>query len=106
MLATTLNDDGEPDGGVYDPLWEEKATRTNQFDYIMHGLVYRISGDEGDSVTRLCVQIILVFGSDGRFREVYISYGGLLMRLNGEANSLSEIKIDQNVYLLLRKLSY
>ena len=39
-------------------------------------------------------------------REVYISFGGLLMRLNGEANSLSEIKIDQNVYLLLRKLSY
>ena len=28
------------------------------------------------------------------------------MRLNGEAHSLSEIKIDQNVYLLLRKLSY
>ena len=28
MLTSTLNDDGEPDGGVYDPLWEEKATRT------------------------------------------------------------------------------
>lgn len=53
MLATTLNDDGEPDGGVYDPLWEEKATRTEPFDYIMHGLVYRISGDEGDVTTRL-----------------------------------------------------
>ena len=53
MLATTLNDDGEPDAGVYDPLWEEKATRTEHFEYIMHGLVYRISGDEGDVTTRL-----------------------------------------------------
>ena len=40
------------------------------------------------------------------FSGVYVSYGGLLMRLQGEANSLTEIKIDQNVYLLLRKLSY
>ncbi|CBY19960.1 unnamed protein product [Oikopleura dioica] len=91
MLATTLNDDGEPDAGEYDPRWEEKSTRTAAFDYIMHGLIYRISGDEADTVTRL---------------EVYISFGGLLMRLNGEVNSLSEIKIDEKVYLLLRKLSY
>merc|ERR1711892_195759 len=91
MLSSTLNDDGEPDGGVYDPLWEEKATRTQQFDYIMHGLVYRVEGDEQEVATRL---------------GVYVSFGGLLMRLQGEANSLTEVKIDQNVYLLLRKLSY
>jgi len=91
MITSTLNDDGEPDGGVYDPLWEERAERTKAFDYIMHGLVYRIEGDEAEIATRL---------------GVYVSFGGLLMRLQGEANSLSEIKIDQSVYLLLRKLSY
>ena len=75
MLTSTLNDDGEPDGGVYDPLWEEKATRTQvgfrkyihskkvhfcdwyelkkPFDYIMHGLVYRVEGDEQEQATRL-----------------------------------------------------
>ena len=33
MITSTLNDDGEPDGGVYDPLWEERAERTKAFDY-------------------------------------------------------------------------
>lgn len=53
MITSTLNDDGEPDGGVYDPLWEERAERTKAFDYIMHGLVYRIEGDEAEIATRL-----------------------------------------------------
>ena len=53
MVASTLNDDGEPDSGVYDPLWEEKATRTQPFDYIMHGRVYRVEGDDAEVLTRL-----------------------------------------------------
>ena len=59
----------------------------------------RIRSRNRDIVEKL--QLILTY-----FSGVYVSYGGLLMRLQGEANSLTEIKIDQNVYLLLRKLSY
>ena len=36
----------------------------------------------------------------------YVSYGGLLMRLEGDANHLQGIEVDQNVYLLMKKLAF
>ena len=50
MLTSTLNDDGEPVAGV---IHCKKATRTQPFDYIMHGLVYRV--DEQERTNRLQV---------------------------------------------------
>lgn len=35
---------------------------------------------------------------------VYISFGGLLMQLQGDAKKLADLDIDQNVYLLIRKV--
>lgn len=37
--------------------------------------------------------------------QVYASYGGLLMQLTGEPKRLEELDVDQNVYLLCRKVS-
>lgn len=39
-------------------------------------------------------------------RAVYISYGGLLMRLQGDPNNLQGFSVDNHVYLLIKKLSY
>ena len=36
----------------------------------------------------------------------YISYGGLLMRLQGDANNLHALEVDQLVYLLIKKLAF
>ena len=39
-------------------------------------------------------------------RKAYISFGGLLMRLHGDANNLHGFKQDANVYLLMKKLAF
>ena len=36
--------------------------------------------------------------------DLYVSFGGLLMRLKGDARHLSKLQLDSRVYLLLRKI--
>lgn len=36
--------------------------------------------------------------------ELYVSFGGLLMRLKGDARHLSKLSLDSRVYLLMRKI--
>lgn len=40
------------------------------------------------------------------FRAAYVSYGGLLMRLQGDANNLHGFEVDSHVYLLMKKLAF
>ncbi|NXY00254.1 RPAB3 protein, partial [Centropus bengalensis] len=67
--------------------------RADQFEYVMYGKVYRIEGDETstEAATRL---------------SAYVSYGGLLMRLQGDANNLHGFEVDSRVYLLMKKLAF
>lgn len=39
-------------------------------------------------------------------RAAYVSYGGLLMRLQGDANNLHGFEVDSFVYLLIKKLAF
>ena len=60
----------------------------------MYGKIYRIEGDElggGDPSGRLAA---------------YVSYGGLLMKLQGDANNLHGFEVDHYVYLLMKKLAF
>lgn len=36
-------------------------------------------------------------------RELYASFGGLLMRIKGDATNLNEIDVDMSLYLLIRR---
>ncbi|KAK5977050.1 hypothetical protein GCK32_012420 [Trichostrongylus colubriformis] len=72
MITTSVRDDGMPDEGEYDP--QANYSRVAQFEYVMFGRVYRIEGDDS--------------GSDGSRIAAYASFGGLLMRLKGEAFSI------------------
>ncbi|GAA6070977.1 DNA-directed RNA polymerases I, II, and III subunit RPABC3, partial [Tachysurus ichikawai] len=65
----------------------------DQFDYVMYGKAYKIEGDETstEAATRL---------------SAYVSYGGLLMRLQGDANNLHGFEVDSRVYLLMKKLAF
>ncbi|KOX77062.1 DNA-directed RNA polymerases I, II, and III subunit RPABC3 [Melipona quadrifasciata] len=38
--------------------------------------------------------------------SAYVSFGGLLMRLQGDANNLHGFEIDQHMYLLMKKLAF
>ena len=39
-------------------------------------------------------------------RAAYVSFGGLLMRLQGDANNLHGMEVDNHVYLLVKKLAF
>lgn len=57
----------------------------------MYGKIYRIEGDDSSTETsRLAA---------------YASFGGLLMRIQGEANNLSGFEVDKNIYLLMKRAS-
>lgn len=58
-----------------------------KFDYVMYGKVYRYEEDSANHKA-----------------TVYVSFGGLLMKLTGEQHGLSNIPIARNVYLLMREI--
>ena len=53
----------------------------------------------------LCCMFISAF-MVSHFRAAYVSYGGLLMRLQGDANNLQGFEVDMNVYLLMKKIAF
>ncbi|CAF0906903.1 unnamed protein product [Adineta ricciae] len=91
-ICTTLREDGKPDTGEFNQH-DTAPSRADQFEYVMYGQVYRIEGDESGSETASTL-------------SAYVSFGGLLMRLKGDANNLHGFKIDSSVYLLMKKLAF
>eukprot|EP00051_Salpingoeca_urceolata_P018299 m.256102 g.256102 ORF g.256102 m.256102 type:complete len:148 (+) comp19168_c0_seq7:2497-2940(+) len=89
MLARSLYEDGTMDDEVK-PTYDQsrRPSLADQFEYVMHGKVYRVDED-GEAANKLAV---------------FISFGGLLMRLRGDARNLTGIAIDTFLYLLLRKV--
>eukprot|EP01137_Pigoraptor_chileana_P013371 Opistho-2@66813 len=84
VLANTLNEDGTLDDGTFDATG--RRSLADQFEYVMYGRVYRCDEEDKDKLS------------------VYISFGGLLMRLKGDARSLQAIELDSTLYLLVRKV--
>ena len=96
-LCSSLRLDGKEDKGWRD-LGRGERTLADDYDYVCYGKVYRF--DEGVKGSDR-VYILQYWGSvDGR--SVYISYGGMLMNLEGSYRKLSKLAHD-NVYLLIRK---
>lgn len=60
---------------------------------------------EGIDIVLLAGWFYFLVGFLG-LRSAYVSYGGLLMRLQGDANNLHGFEVDQNVYLLIKKLAF
>uniref|UniRef100_A0A8C6RCA7 DNA-directed RNA polymerases I, II, and III subunit RPABC3 n=1 Tax=Nannospalax galili TaxID=1026970 RepID=A0A8C6RCA7_NANGA len=81
VIASTLNEDGTLDDGEYNPT-DDRPSRADQTE-----------GDETstEAATRL---------------SACVSYGGLLMRLQGNANNLHGFEVDSRVYLLMEKLAF
>merc|ERR1711937_286428 len=89
MLATTLALDGSQDD---DKGWRDvgKAgdapnTLADLYDYVCYGKIYKFEET-----------------FDGRNINAYISFGGLLMSLEGPIKKLTPLRVD-NVYLLIKK---
>lgn len=84
LAASTLALDGSPDSGAFDQ--SGNPSLLDQYDYVMYGKLYKWSQAEPKKPV-----------------EVYVSFGGLLMRLRGDPNHLSKLQVDSRIYLLLRK---
>ncbi|KAK2721869.1 DNA-directed RNA polymerases I, II, and III subunit RPABC3-like [Artemia franciscana] len=93
VLSRSLKDDGCTDNTEYNASDVESA-KAAQFEYIMYGKVYRIEGDQAG------------MDAPSNRMSAYVSFGGLLMRLQGDQNNLSAFEMDQNLYLLMKRLSF
>ncbi|MCJ1401758.1 DNA-directed RNA polymerases I, II, and III subunit RPABC3 [Xylographa trunciseda] len=85
VLASTLSLDGTKDDGKgWRDVGRGEASLADMYDYVCHGKIYRF--EEGD----------------GEMIKVFISFGGLLLYLEGPYKRLTPLRIDY-VYLLLKK---
>ncbi|KAI8545623.1 hypothetical protein RHMOL_Rhmol07G0054000 [Rhododendron molle] len=86
-LAPTLNLDGS---AVTSYLPEGKSkSLADKFEYVMHGLLYKMSEDDSSGTVKVIA---------------YISFGGLQLMLKGDPSHMSEFKLDQRLFLLMRKM--
>ncbi|KAH8705468.1 DNA-directed RNA polymerases i, ii, and iii 145 kDa polypeptide [Talaromyces proteolyticus] len=90
-LASTLSLDGkqEDSSGAGRSGWRDvgagEQTLADEYDYVCHGKVYRF--EEGSTSGNM---------------SVFVSFGGLLLYMDGPYSKLVPLRID-HVYLLLKK---
>jgi DNA-directed RNA polymerase I, II, and III subunit RPABC3 len=86
-LASSLSLDGDKDqsGSIsWRPPKAGEKSLADDYDYVMHGTVYKFEEGSDDKIS------------------VYVSFGGLLLCLEGGYRNLSSLK-QENVYLLMRR---
>lgn len=67
-----------------------RQSLADKFEYIMHGKLYKIS--DGGSGAGVKV-------------EIYVSFGGLQMMLQGDPSHCAGFELEQQLFLLMRKLT-
>ncbi|KAI1437950.1 DNA-directed RNA polymerases and 3 polypeptide [Xylaria sp. CBS 124048] len=86
VLATTLSLDGNREND--ERGWRDvrgESTLADMYDYVCHGKIYKFED-----------------GVEGQTLRAYISFGGLLMMLEGPYAKLTPLRVD-NTYLLVKK---
>ncbi|XAR53164.1 hypothetical protein NMG60_11021597 [Bertholletia excelsa] len=86
VLASTLNLDGTPDSGYYNP--GQRKSLADKFEYVMHGKLYRISDAAGANMKV----------------EICVSFAGLLMLLKVDPSVAQKFELDQKLFILIRKV--
>nr|XP_043610810.1 DNA-directed RNA polymerases II and V subunit 8A-like [Erigeron canadensis]XP_043610811.1 DNA-directed RNA polymerases II and V subunit 8A-like [Erigeron canadensis] len=87
VLSQTLNEDGSAATTNSDG---NKKSLADRFEYVMHGLLYKISDDKNQQSGQVEV-------------AVYISFGGLQLLMKGAPEKMAKFKVDQRLFLLLLK---
>jgi DNA-directed RNA polymerase I, II, and III subunit RPABC3 len=85
-LASSLSLDGDKDqsGSIsWRPPKAGEKSLADDYDYVMYGTVYKFEEGSDDKIS------------------VYVSFGGLLLCLEGGYRNLSSLK-QENIYLLMR----
>ncbi|TVU07766.1 hypothetical protein EJB05_41135 [Eragrostis curvula] len=111
VLTSTLNLDGTQDTGYYTQAG--RKTLADSYDYVMHGKLYKISEDTQGQNAKVLRPILFLLSAHlmepkivflNRRREIYASFGGLLMMLKGDPASAANFELDQRLFLLIRKV--
>ncbi|KAI1107919.1 DNA-directed RNA polymerases I [Jackrogersella minutella] len=87
LLATSLSLDGVKDEED-EKGWRHvrgESTLADMYDYVCHGKIYKFED-----------------GADGQTIRAYVSFGGLLMQLEGPYKKLTPLRVE-NTYLLIKK---
>jgi hypothetical protein len=72
------------------PTISRKESLLDAYEYVMYGLVYKYQAEAASK--------------DGGVKvSVFVSFGGLLMKLSGDPAKLNVLEVDSKVYLLMRK---
>jgi len=128
-LATTLNLDGTPDSGVYEQGQEKSAdNRLAACDYAMHGKVFKYEQAKDSAKVYAPPPLICLapapapaaapakfqrqrrricapsHSGAGCRRSVYMSFGGLLMKLVGDPRHLEEAEMGSRLYILMKRI--
>ncbi|ABN64440.1 16-kDa RNA polymerase subunit (common to polymerases I, II and III) [Scheffersomyces stipitis CBS 6054] len=86
-LASSLGNESSmlTSNGSWRPPKPDDRSLADDYDYVMYGTVYKFEEN-----------------ADNDKMSVYVSFGGLLMRLEGGYRSLSNLK-QENAYILIRQ---
>jgi DNA-directed RNA polymerase I, II, and III subunit RPABC3 len=89
LLSSTLALDTSNENSFIDGIPDENTpSLMDKYEYVMHGKVFKIANPP----------------NKGTNMEIYVSFGGLLMQLKGDARNLQRIELDQKLFLLIRKV--
>jgi len=83
VLVSSLDDEREQDSYKYS---RGPSLLLDKFEYCMYGKVFKCIKEEKSSKM-----------------SVHVSYGGLLMLLQGDQRHLQDLELDKKIYLLMRK---
>ena len=84
-LASSISADGRPDDGLYDSTAEYKLL--DSFDYAMHGRLFSLKHTANQHM------------------EIQVSFGGLLLRLDGPQTIMEPFAMDMMLFVLIKNRS-
>lgn len=84
-IAKTLNLQGKDDKGEWDPNQNEPSL-LDKYDYCMYGKVFKVDQIANNKVV------------------LYVSHGGLLMKITGPKDAFLAIEQDAMIYTLLKRV--
>ncbi|KAI5647629.1 hypothetical protein M9H77_33634 [Catharanthus roseus] len=85
LLSETLS----LDGSASYPEGKQKSL-ADKFEYVMHGLLYKISEEKSKAETKV---------------TAFISFGGLQLMVKAPYSKMIRFRVDQRLFLLLRKMN-
>jgi DNA-directed RNA polymerase I, II, and III subunit RPABC3 len=86
-IAKSLNIDGTPSPNNFTfDTYSKKNSLLDKFDYVTYGKIFKYSEESSGKVS------------------IYASFGGLLLGITGAPTQLSNLNMDERVYLLLKKV--